>query len=55
MNKYELTMVKRHFLNGYSTLEIAEKLKLPVADVVEVKRKHDEKNRGRTIKKTTGY
>ncbi|MDN8246539.1 hypothetical protein QZK48_08295 [Acinetobacter baumannii] len=43
MNKHELTMVKRHLLNGYSTSEIAEKLRLPLAEIVEVKQKQDEK------------
>lgn len=36
-------MVKRHLLNGYSTSEIAEKLRLPLAEIVEVKQKQDEK------------
>ncbi|MCA4413018.1 hypothetical protein LDY07_00655 [Acinetobacter baumannii] len=51
MNKHELTMVKRHLLNGYSTSEIAEKLRLPLADIVEVKQKQDEKIEEQQLRK----
>ena len=44
-------MVKRHLLNGYSTSEIAEKLRLPLAYIVEVKQKQDEKIEEQQLRK----
>lgn len=43
MNTIEISMIKRHLKNGYSAIQISERLKIDKSEIVEFIRKQDER------------
>ncbi|MEN4983736.1 hypothetical protein [Acinetobacter modestus] len=43
MNTIEISMIKRHLKNGYSAIQISERLNIDKSEIVELIKKEDEK------------